>query len=361
MGKRASSTTAAPRLGPDCRIVILHGPEQMRQREALQQLREGIAAAHGDVEPIWFDGRQAELAEVLDQLRTASMFQRFNLVVVDEAETFVSRHREALERYAQSPVPDSCLVLRSATWRAGNFDKYVAKVGAKVKCDPVSMPDAKQWVLERAGSIHGCKIAPAAAENLVRRRGCDLMALDSELGKLAAMAGGGPITAEMVEQAVGRSSDEQVWVIQEALIDALIEGEDAGEGGRGDRRGGGAATAVKTPTAAGRAIEKLHELIDLAGHPEVLVTWATADLVRRLYIGLMMRRQGAAESDIARRLKLFGRIRSPFLALLRRLRPEPMQRLFDRIVEADRRSKSGLGTAVLNLECFCALLADEVR
>jgi DNA polymerase III delta subunit len=44
-----------------------------------------------------FDGSDAELAEVLDEVRTFSLLGGRRIVVVSGADPFVSRHRAALE------------------------------------------------------------------------------------------------------------------------------------------------------------------------------------------------------------------------------------------------------------------------
>ena len=108
-------------------------------------------------------------------------------------------------------------------------------------------------------------------------------------------------------------------------------------------------------------IEKLHELVSLSGHPDMLVAYFVADLVRKLYLALMMRRQGMSEGHIGRALKIWPAERQMlFMGLVRRLDEPTAAALFDRVVEMDARSKSGRGNAMRNLERFCASLADEI-
>ncbi|MEZ6189672.1 MAG: hypothetical protein R3C45_00090 [Phycisphaerales bacterium] len=113
--------------------------------------------------------------------------------------------------------------------------------------------------------------------------------------------------------------------------------------------------------SAGAAIGKVRELIDLAGQAEVLVMYFVADLVRKLNLAALMKRSGVPESEIARELKLWGPRQQLFMGVLRRLNPDALGGMFDTVLEADRRSKSGLGNPLRNLECFCIRLADEVK
>ena len=343
MAKRVvKSSEAAP--AADVRILVLHGPEEMLKRERLEALRAVLRERHGDVGTFSFDGQSAGLADVLDELRTYSLLQPYKLVVVDRAEEFVRRFREPMERYAAAPVDQATLVLRSDGWHPGNIDKLIAKVGAVVKCDTLRRGDAEAWVLRRSAAHHGRPIAAAAAKLMVVRLGCDLGLLDSELGKLAALAEpGATIQPALVEQMVGRSSDEKAWVIQEAVLQAL--------------------DPTSLATSAQRAddmIRKVHDLVDLAGNDPTPVVWAVADLMRKLCYGAALKRQGESDFQIGRELRLWGQQQTVLLAVLRKLDGQKVQRWYDRVLDFDRRSKTGLGESVRNLECFCALLADEI-
>lgn len=344
MARRTTKTDANVSLGPDTRILVLTGPEDMLKRQHLESLRAILTQAHGELQVIHFDGRSAELAEVLDELRTFSLMQQYKLVIVDDADQFVGEAtRPALERYAESPVETATLVLRSEKWNPGRLDKIIEKVGAKIKCEPLSHADACTWVVKRCREAHQRKIESSAADTLVARLGTSLMALDSELGKLALMVEPNEsITTRLVEQVVGRSGDEQAWAVQEAVLEALTS----------TRPGQG--------TPAGTAIQRIHELIDVSGQPKELVAYFVADLMRKLNLAGMMRRQGVPEFQIGRELKLWGGREKMLLNLLRKLGPAGAAQAFDHVVRADANAKSGLGDATHNLEKFCVQLASKL-
>jgi DNA polymerase-3 subunit delta len=325
----------------------------MLQREHLDALRAALEAAHGEVETTLYDGRTAALADVLDELRSFSLMGRHKLVIVDEAEAFVTAHRGSLERYAQSPVDHATLVLRSPRWHPGNLDKQIAQVGGVVKCDPLPPAGAVTWLQRRATQAHNAQLPTPAATELVRRLGTDLSRLDSELAKLAALAGPGkPITTDVIDQLVARSSDEQAWAIQEAVLSLLH----AQPRQRGLFK---APEASATPTARA-VIDKIHELVDLSGQPDVLVAYFVIDLFRKLHLATMMKQQGASDSQIAERFRLFGPRRTAFLAAVSRLDERRAAEFFDSVVQFDLRAKTGRGDFVRGLECFCASLPERL-
>ncbi len=333
MAKRASRSKSAYTPNDTTRILVLYGGDELLQKTHLDALR----AIHGDPEVFTYDGKAAALADVFDELRGYSLMQTYKIVVVDPADDFIKSHREALERYWPNPVDHATLVLRCQSWPSNTklAKGLSATVGGAIKCDEPSPADAAKWLIARAKDTHRSALEPAAAQLLVQRIGPHLMKLDTEVAKLALLAGEGrPIEPGLIEQTVERSSDEAAWAVQEAVL---------------------AAIADRQP---GRAIAKVHELIDLAGQPEVLVLYFVADLMRKLCIARMMKAGGAGESEIARALKLFGQRQGLFFGALRSMRGGDAGRLFDRIVDLDARSKSGLGTPTRNLECFAAAMTD---
>lgn len=333
--KKAQNVT----LTAEMRIVVLQGPEPMLRKLRLSQLRDALKEKHADdMEPIVIDGATAQLADVFDEVREYSLLQPHKLVVVENAEAFVTTHRKALERYAESPVDHTTLVLRSDTWRPGNLDKLIDKVGAVVRCDAPSAAEAMQWAVARCSKEHGRTLDRRAAELIVQRVGPHLMQLDNELSRLSLMVSKGqPITADLVERNVRQSSDEQAYMVQEAMLRAMSEGR------------------------AGPLIEKMHELIELSGQSDVQIAYFLGDMLRRFHVASGLMEEGVSSREIARELKLWGPREGMFFGVLRELGPAGARRLLGDAMDAMVRSRQGLGDPLRNLEGFCVRLVDQVH
>lgn len=337
MAHRTQARKTKLSIDSQVRILLLTGPEQRVKQHYLKQLRTALKSVHGELQTMVHDGRTATLSEVLDDLRTFSLMQQYKLVILNEADQFLNGDtRQALERYAQSPVDHASLVLQSVRWNSPKLDTLVAKVGYKIKCEPLRGKALTSWIELLAKTQYQRKITSQAADTLIRQVGNDMGQLDGELAKLAVLVGlDETITPDLIDQINKRSSDEPAWAIQEVVINALL--------------------AVEAHVSAGKAIDKLHEIVDQSGHPDVVVAYYTADLMRNVYLAIKAKQQGASSSEISRSFKLWG----PRQALLRHLDESTAARLFDRIVNLDVRSKSGLGKPMQNLECFLGCLADE--
>ena len=211
--------------GPDAqhRIVILHGKDSFLRVEWSRRLRTSLETHFGGVDEFTFDGSTATLATVLDELRSYGLMSSHKLVIVDNADAFFGSEdrRRAMERYAEDPMKEATLLLRSQNWRPGNFDKIVSKIGIILKCESPSDADAARWCVARSEKQHKISMDMDAATLLVERVGADLARLDSEIGKLAvgALASGRKkIDLFTVRELVGASREEQAWEIQDAIL-----------------------------------------------------------------------------------------------------------------------------------------------
>lgn len=330
-----------PKSAPDAatRILALYGSEYALNREAMGRLRAAMEQEHDRIDVINFDGKSCQAADVLDELRSFGLMQQYKIVVIDEADPFVSANRHLLERYAQSPVDHATLVFQCSRWYKGKLDKLIEKVGVLIKCDPLKSPQVRTRLVQLAKTQHNRNLASAAAQLLIDRLGTSLLTLESELAKLAMLVSEDQaIEPDLIDQVAGRSSDEEAWAIQEVVLAALAD----------PKRG------------RGQAINKIHELVELSRKSDTQVAYFVADLVRKLHTGLVMKRQGAGDHQIASALKLWGSRQVAFTTAMARLTPHAVDQLFDRIIHYDVRSKRSYGQAMRNIECFCATLADEV-
>src|SRR5262249_43467628 len=162
------------------------------------------------------------------------------LVVVENADPFVTRHRAALEKYVSQPAETGILVLDVKSWPSNTrLAKQVAADAAIVcKAPPAyRLPD---WCIRWAASHHGKQLTQPAARLLVDLVGTDMGLLDQELTKLAIYAGkASRIDTADVDQLVGNSRAENTFKVFDAIaagkagdaltiLDRLFEqGEDA--------------------------------------------------------------------------------------------------------------------------------------
>src|SRR5689334_12350424 len=90
-------------------VIALIGEDSFLQLEKLNEL---IGKLPKDTQRFDIDGERAELADVLDELRSFAMFGGSKLVVVRNGDEFIKRFREQLEGYLEETSSSATLVLR---------------------------------------------------------------------------------------------------------------------------------------------------------------------------------------------------------------------------------------------------------
>jgi len=302
-------------------VYALVGSDSFLQ---LQKLAELLRQLPPDAQRVDVDGERADLATVLDELRSFAMFGGGKVVVVRNADDFISRFREPLETYVSSPSESATLILRVESLPSNQrISKAIAKVGSVENCEPPK--DLARWVVGHAKSAHDVTISVEAARLLVDYVGQDLGRLDTELAKLALQCDAGKIGPDDVSCGVAFQRERQMWDMTNEL-------------------------------ACGRTSEALHkwrQLVALDSSAEFrAVTWLGMWLenVRK---ALAMKRKGLPPFTIAQQLRIWPReIQQPFFQTADALGDAGVARATDLLADIDLRSKSGLGEAESNVERY---------
>jgi DNA polymerase-3 subunit delta len=214
-------------------VCVVFGDEPFFKRLAIDEIRHSLAGDDDDFAVTVLDDR-AEPRDVFDELATGSLFGNGRrMVVIDDADGFVSKHRSMLEDYAADAKSKNVLVLDLRT-HASNTRLYKAvdKHGLQVDCNAPKAAAITKWLVAWSQKKHGVKLDRAAAETLVDIIGDEVGMIDQELAKLAGAAGkDGEITAESVQKLVGGWRTQTAW----EMLDATLEGNAASALGQLDR------------------------------------------------------------------------------------------------------------------------------
>jgi len=207
-------------------VYVVFGEEEFLRTAAIAAIRLRVLGKDSDELGLSrFDGKTAGLADVLDELSMLPFLGSRRLVVLQNADDFVSAHRAALERYVEKPHRTGVLLLVVQSWPSNTrLAKMVPQNGLAIDC---KSPDERQlapWCRRWAKDRYGKRLATEAAELLVELSAGGLGQLDGELDKLAAYVGERvDITSEDVDQLVAAGRVETVWKI----IDAATAGDAA--------------------------------------------------------------------------------------------------------------------------------------
>lgn len=206
----------------DFSVRVAFGDQAFFQRLVLKSWRDESSAQDFDFSHTVFAGPAADAAAVFDALSTRSLFASGRqLVLIEDADSFVSKNRPALEKYAASPSRSSVLALAVKTWPSNTrLAKMVAEKGLAVDCGAPPSAKLLAWLKSWAQSEHQCKLPADAADLLLDSVGPEPGLLDQELAKLSLVAQDGKITLESVEQFAGGWRVKTAW----SMLDAALAG-----------------------------------------------------------------------------------------------------------------------------------------
>jgi len=213
------STSSSETIKP---IYAIYGPELFLKRQAMASLTDrllgqsdrALALSEHDGDDV-----ALTLADVLDDVRTLPFLTERRLVIVNEADNFISQYRSDLEDYAEEPCATGVLILECTKMPANTrLYKRINTVGEVIECKAIPASKVTAWVVNRCRDAYGKQLDFRTAALLCDQIGDDLGMLDGELEKLAVYVGERrQITAADIEILCGRCREEQVWDILWAI------------------------------------------------------------------------------------------------------------------------------------------------
>jgi DNA polymerase III subunit delta len=259
-------------------IYAVFGDESFLRQQAIEAISRIALGGDGDDLAITrFPGDKTSLANVLDEARTLPFLAPRRVVVVEDADPFVSAHRQDLERYADHTSATGVLVLSVKTWpMTTKLAKRVEVVGLSIECTTPSESTLSSWLIALARA-RGVKLEQSAAQLMVELVGPEPGLLSSEVEKLSVYVGDQKVIRdEDVARMVGAGRVQEIWKI----LDAATTGQ------------------------GGRALVDLDRLIASGEHPVGLLAAMTFSL-RKIHYAGMLRRARRNLADACREAGLF--------------------------------------------------------
>lgn len=202
-------------------VYVLFGDEDFLKRRCRDAvIKLAVGTGDPDFAVATYAGDRLDFSTVRNDLDTPSFVCPVRVVVVDQADPFVSEHRDSLERYVAAPSKVGVLVLDVKAFPDTTRLAKALPDAAKVACKAPPVAHLPGWCVRWAKAGHGKKLGGDAAELLVELVGPAMGLLDQELAKLAVAAGAtAEITPADVDRLVSRSRAANVFHILDAVGD----------------------------------------------------------------------------------------------------------------------------------------------
>lgn len=335
--KRALKDIQAGRQAP---VYLCYGPEKYKMREFIQVLTDSlIEPEHKEFAVSKFDLSEISLSSVLEDAETLPFMVPKKLVIAKNAlfftgakeSTKIEHHLDRLTDYLKSPADHTVVVF---TVDADKLDerkkivKALKDMEAAVPFLSLSPEELQQWVAARARQ-RGFSFTGEATDQLILYTGGNLQSLSAEIEKISLYVGeGSEATADVIDQLVARSTEQNVFILIEDIVNVRLE----------------------------RAFVILEELLKQREEPIKIA----ALIARQFRIMLQVKelsKQGYSQQQMASQIGLH-----PFAVKVaegqsRKYSIEKLSAIMSQLADLDFQMKTGKIDKVLGLEMFLLRLA----
>jgi DNA polymerase-3 subunit delta len=307
-------------------IYVIAGKEASLVNAECEKLLDRLIEPHqrplGLFNP---DPAEVSLHEIFDELRTAPFLTEKRVVLIKDADDFVSENRSLLENYFDNPSPTGILVLTVASWSSSTkLAKALSNVGTLLTVTqpkPSQLPDR---LIRYAADVYAKSLSRDAAELLIELTGDDLTRLYTEIDKLAIFVDTEKtVTPQNVEVLIGHNRLFNVF----AVIDAVIAGDSA------------------------KAVARLRNMFAEDKSSEFTVVGAFAFHFRRMFNAKVLLEQGVRPAEIAAKLRIWSS-RDSFFLQLRKMSLQQIGSNLQQLAEMDYEIKTGRTKAAIAIEQF---------
>jgi len=305
-------------------IYVIAGKEESLVNDQRQKLLDQLLEPQQRPTGLFsVDAAEVCTCDILDELRTAPFLTEKRVVVVKDADKFISENRPLLEKYFDNPCPTGILILTVNNWDART--KLAKKLPAVGRLISVTQPQFRQLpsrLIQYAHEAHSKNLTKDTAELLIELSGDDLPRLYSEIDKLAVFADSeNTITASHVESLIGHNRIFGAF----AVIDAIISGNIT------------------------KAVNRLRSMFAEDKSAEYTVVGAFAFHFRRMFNAKVLLEKGKRPAEIANQLRIWGN-KGSFFAQLRKMTLAELGSILQQLAQIDYAIKTGQTKAKVAIE-----------
>jgi DNA polymerase-3 subunit delta len=195
-------------------VVVVFGGDSYLIRESIQAIARALFPdPESEASVTRFAGSVAPLANVLDEVCTVPFFSPKRLVIVEDADPFVTKYRKELEAFVARPSESGTLLLQTKSWTSTtNLAKLTAATGLVIDCGSPRESFLAPWLVDLAKTRFEARLNGDAARQLVELVGPEPGILAAEVEKLAVYAGSTKrIDRDDVIKLVGAGRVETIW------------------------------------------------------------------------------------------------------------------------------------------------------
>jgi len=274
-----------------------------------------------------YDGNNAGLADVLADLRTLPFLSQRRLVVVRDADDFISNYRTELENYLQAPARSGVLLMTADSFPGNTrLAKLAKKIGKVFDCGLIKPRELPGYLADYARQNYKLSVSRDVVDLLIELAGDDSSVLLCEIDKIAAFVADPKepktrITQADVHALIGNNRQYNVFNV----IDAM------------------------TGAKADLALTRLDQMLSQDKDAQYGAVGAFAWHFRRVYNARLMLDRGMSGRDVIRQLRIWAN-QDQFIRQAKQLSLKRISTALRALGKIDYAAKTGAGTVKTGLE-----------
>lgn len=267
--------------------------------------------------------QDAQISDVLDELRTLPFLTSRRVVLIKDAEPFVKNYADALETYLDKPSPTGVLVLTQTSWdKRKRLHKKMQKTGGLIEVGKLYSNQLPAYITSYAQQTHAIRLDGQTSRFLVELVGDDPGRLCREMDKLVMyVAPRKAVSVNDIESLIGHNRMFNAFDV----IDAIISGQ------------------------TGAAISRIRNMFQADKDAEFTVVGAFGYHFRRLFRAKGMISKGLSPQQAALKIGVKYK-QNEFLQQLNRLSLEQLGWVLSELGQIDFGMKTGQTSAPIAIE-----------
>lgn len=266
----------------------------------------------------------ADIADVLDELRTLPFLAPKRVVLIKGAEPFIKANAPVLENYLDDPSPSGVLILTVTSWdKRLRLHKKLRQTGGLIELAKMKSHQMPAYVAGYAHRTYGIRLDTQCSRLLVELVGDDPGRLCREMDKLAVfIAPKKTVTFADIEQLIGKNRMFDAF----GVIDSINAGQIA------------------------PAMDRLRNMFAADKSAEYSVVGAFGWHFRRLFRAKAYIEKGASPQQAAKNAGVFGYFQRDFIRQVTQMSLPQLGKILTELGKIDFGLKTGQTTAPIAME-----------
>ena len=315
-----------------CTIYVIQGKDDFLVNKNCQQLTDQLLSEDDkQMGLLAMDPDKTIAAELFDELRTLPFLASKKVVLLKNADKFVTANRELLEKYFDSPSNSGTLIMTVKTWlKTTKLAKKLKSIGQLIAVEEIKKSyQLADFIVNYARENHKKKLSKDLATMIVELTGDDTGRLTSEIDKLATYINDrDKITAEDISAIVGNNRFFDAFNV----INAMANGN------------------------AEQSIGRLRRMFASDKSAEYTVVGAFAYHFRQMFNAKCMLEKGLNIAQVAKECRIW-QDKDGFFRRLKKLRLEQLGKIMSQLARIDHENKTGKTTIRTEMELLVVKVA----